>query len=411
MYLTQGLHRAVQQQPGGIATICGARTRTFAELADRVSRLAGGLRGTGVGPGDRVAYLGLNSDRFCEYYLAVPWADAVVTPVNIRWAPAEVAFSLQDCRSRVLVVDDAFAAAVPAIRERWSGVETVVHAGEAPTPPGMLSFEELATASAPVEDARRGGDALAGIWYTGGTTGFPKGVMLSHANLLTSALGGLATGLIALEGFRSLHAAPMFHLADFGSTVATLLVGGTHVVIPGFEPVAVMTAIERYRVTYAVLIPIMIQLLVDHPQIAAHDLSSLRCLAYGGSPIPVAVLDRARKALPGVDFVQVYGMTELSPIATVLGPAEHEDAKRAHLLRSGGRAAPCTEVRIVDERDREVPRGLPGEIVVRGGNVMLGYWSGRRRRRSRCVAAGCTPATSAAWTSRGTSTSSTDSRT
>jgi acyl-CoA synthetase (AMP-forming)/AMP-acid ligase II len=118
----------------------------------------------------------------------------------------------------------------------------------------------------------------------------------------------------------------------------------------------------------------MIQLLVDHPDIAAHDLSSLRHLAYGGSPIPVAVLDRARKALLGVDFIQVYGMTELSPIATMLGPAEHDDAERTHLLRSGGRATPCTEVRIVDAEDREVPRGQSGEIVVRGDNVMLGYW-------------------------------------
>src|SRR3954468_13042384 len=189
MYMTQGLHRAVQQRPDAEATVFGSRRRTFAEVADRVARLAGALRGLGVGAGDRVAMLSLNSDRFSEYLLAVPWADAVLNPVNIRWSPAEIGYSLRDSDTRVLLVDDAFAAVVPALRTEYPDLRTVIHTGDGPTPEGLLAYEDLVAGHDPVEDARRGGDALAGLFYTGGTTGHPKGVMLSHANLMISALG------------------------------------------------------------------------------------------------------------------------------------------------------------------------------------------------------------------------------
>jgi len=225
-------------------------------------------------------------------------------------------------------------------------------------------------------DARRGGQELAGIFYTGGTTGFPKGVMLTHANMVTSALGALASGEFFTPGGRYLHAAPMFHLADIAGWVAQTLRGGTHVIVPMFEPVAVMKAIAAHRVTDVLLVPTMIQMLVDHPAVGEHDLSSLNRLLYGASPIPEAVLDRAMKALPQVGFVQAYGMTELSPIATLLGPEDHGAAGReAGLLRSAGRAAPHAEVRIVDAEGVEVPRGEVGEIVVRGGHVTPGYWN------------------------------------
>jgi acyl-CoA synthetase (AMP-forming)/AMP-acid ligase II len=184
MYVTQGLHRSVQQKPDGIATIFGDRVRTFAEQHERVARLAGALRGLGIAPGDRVAYLGLNSDWFVEYCLAVAWADAVVNPVNFRWSPAEISYSLADSQTRVLLVDDAFAELIPAIQQRYAGLDTVVHVSDRNPPEGMLGYEELVAEGPAVEDVRRGGDALAGLFYTGGTTGFPKAVMLSHANLL-----------------------------------------------------------------------------------------------------------------------------------------------------------------------------------------------------------------------------------
>ena len=371
MYLTQGLHRAVQKHPDAEATIFGDRRRTFAEVLGRVGRLAAALRTHGVGSGDRVAMLSLNSDRYNEYLLAVPWADAVLNPVNIRWSPAEIAYSLRDSDTRILLIDDAFAPMLPALRAAAPELATVIHAGDGPTPEGALSYEELVAGHEPIEDARRGGDQLAGLFYTGGTTGHPKGVMLSHANLMISAFGILATGRLFGPGTRCLHAAPMFHLADLASWNATTAMGGTHVIIPAFDPVAVMTAIATHGATDALLVPVMIQLLIDHPEITAHDLTSLRSVIYGASPIPQAVLERAMKAFPNASFTQAYGMTELSPVATLLSPDDH----RRGLLRAAGQAAPHSEVRIVDPDDREVSRGTVGEIVARGGHVMLGYWN------------------------------------
>ncbi|GAB2505691.1 acyl-CoA synthetase [Nocardia heshunensis] len=371
MYLTQGLHRAVQQHPDGIMTICGERTRTFREVADRVARLAGALRGLGVTSGDRVAILALNSDRYSEYLLAVPWADAVVNPVNIRWSTAEIVYSFADSGTTVLFVDDAFAPLLPDIRQQYPGPLAVVHCGDGPTPEDTLSYEELIATTEPIPDARRGGDRLAGLFYTGGTTGFPKGVMLSHHNLLTSALGSIASGYVFEPNGTYLHAAPMFHLADLAGWLSEVLLGGTHVIIPAFEPVATMKAIAAHRVTDTLLVPVMIQLLIDHPAVVEYDLSSMERILYGASPIAQAVLERAMKVFPGAGLTQAYGMTEVAPVATLLGPADHA----AGLLRSAGRSAPHAEVRIVDPDDRELPRGEVGEIVVRGDHVMLGYWN------------------------------------
>ncbi|GAA1835441.1 long-chain fatty acid--CoA ligase [Pseudonocardia ailaonensis] len=371
MYLTQGLHRAVQQHPDAVMTVFGNRTRTFAEVADRVARFAAALRAHGVAPGDRVAMLALNSDRYHEYLLAVPWADAVLNPVNIRWSPVEIAYSLRDSGTRVLLVDDAFAPMIPALREAAPDLGTVIHTGDGPTPGDAVSYEDLVAGHDPVPDARRGGDALAGLFYTGGTTGHPKGVMLSHANLMVSAMGLLSTGYLFGPGTRCLHAAPMFHLADLAAWNATTTAGGTHVIVPAFDPVAVMQAIATHGATDALLVPVMIQILIDHPQITEHDLTSLRTVLYGASPIAQAVLERAMKAFPNAAFTQAYGMTELSPVATLLSPDDH---RRTERLRAAGRAAPHSEVRIVDAEDREVARGTVGEIVARGGHVMLGYW-------------------------------------
>jgi acyl-CoA synthetase (AMP-forming)/AMP-acid ligase II len=371
MYLTQTLHQAVQQDRHRPLTIFGDRVRSAGESADRIARLAGGLHSIGVGRGDRVGILALNSDRYHELLLAVPWADAVVVPINIRWSPAEIAYSLAGSGTAVVFVDDTFASLIPAVRERFAGLSTIVFCGAGEPPEGAIEYEQLIADARPAEDARRGGDELFGIFYTGGTTGNPKGVMLSHRNMLASAMGSAVTGHFVRPRGRLLHAAPMFHLADVAAWTVGMLVRSTHVIVPAFTPAGVLDAIERHRTTDALLVPTMIQMLVDHPDIATRDVSSISLIMYGASPISESLLERARDAFPQVGFTQAYGMTELSPVATLLLPADHDDPS---LRRSAGRAAPHAEVRIVDAGDVEVPRGTVGEILVRGDHMTSGYW-------------------------------------
>ncbi|MGO4714181.1 acyl-CoA synthetase [Bradyrhizobium sp. 2TAF24] len=373
MNITQGLRRARQTNPGGLATICNGRRRTWGEVGARVTRLAGALQALGVKAGDRVAVLSLNSDRYLELYLATGWAGGVIVPLNIRWSAVENEDALRDCRAGLLVVDKAFAATGAALAQAIAGLQ-LIYADDGDTPAGMANYEALLDASAPVPDAMRSGADLAGIFYTGGTTGRSKGVMLSHTNLMANALNALGEGLFP-AGCTYLHAAPMFHLANGAAMYSLLLGGGTNVMIQGFTPEGVMAALQNERITDVLLVPTMIQMLVDHPALGNYDLSSLQNIIYGASPISEAVLDRASRALPHVHFTQAYGMTELSPIATLLHWNDHiGDSRAKGRHRGAGRATLGCEVRIVDIDDNEVPRGTVGEIVARGDNVMMGYW-------------------------------------
>ncbi|MES2148960.1 MAG: long-chain-fatty-acid--CoA ligase [Pseudomonadota bacterium] len=374
MYLTQSLHRAATLHPKRTATVHGARRRSYAELAERVARLAGALQSIGLQPDDRIGMLALNSDRYLEYYLGSYWAGCVVNPANIRWSAAEIAFSLDDCETRVLIVDDQFLPMVPELRQRAACLTRLIYAGDGATPEGMLSFEDMIAASAPIPDTGRSGDDLAGVFYTGGTTGFPKGVMLGHGGLYINALTIAAEGATQ-EGSTGLHAAPMFHLACIGVMNAMLVHCCTHVFLPAFAPGAVLQTIEKESIATALLVPTMVQMTVDHPDADRHDLSSLRNVLYGASPISEAVIDRAMAKLPNANFFQAYGMTELSPAATMLTPFYHTpEGRKQGKIRSAGRPTFCAEVRIFNEDDQEVARGEVGEIVVRGPGVMLGYW-------------------------------------
>jgi acyl-CoA synthetase (AMP-forming)/AMP-acid ligase II len=368
------VHRAVRNCPERPATICGERQHSFRQYGERVARLAGALRSLGVARGDRVGILAQNSDRYLEAYYGTWWAGGAVNPVNTRWNPTEIAYSLDDCDTRVLLVDAACKDLVPELRARSESLQRLVYIGDGAAPAGMLAYEELLAAAMPATDAACGGNDLAGVMYTGGTTGFPKGVMLSHDNFASNALAAIAHGLVNGDS-RTLIIAPMFHIAAGLLLHGTALAGGTCVFVPAFTPLALLQAVPQHRVTTTVLVPTMIQLAVDHPDAGQYDLGSLRSLAYGGSVISEAVLRRAIALFTNASFHQAYGMTELAPFGTWLSPADHHAAaQNPALLRSAGKACLITEVRVVDDAGREVPRGAVGEVAVRGPGVMLGYW-------------------------------------
>jgi acyl-CoA synthetase (AMP-forming)/AMP-acid ligase II len=374
MRLTQLLQRAAGARPDAPATVCGGRRRTFAQVADRVARAAGALRALGVCSGDRVGVLALNSDRYVELHMAVPWAGAAINPVNTRWSAAEIAYSLDDCDTRVLLVDDSFLALLPELRARSRSLQTIVHIGDEETPAGLHGYEAMLAAGASVPDASRCGSDLAGVFYTGGTTGFPKGVMLSHDALGYNALMFAALG-VARDAEPGLHVAPLFHMAGVVLLNALWTVGGTHVTLPAFEPAQALAALERERIATTFMVPTMIQRLVELPQLGDFDLCRLRRIGYGGSPISEALLERAATRLPHVEFAQGYGMTELAPTITFLPPALHTAEGRARgKLATAGLPVPGVELRVVDAGGQPLPAGAVGEIVVRSPGLMQGYW-------------------------------------
>ena len=353
------LRRAVQVAPDAVAARCGDIEITYAQTWDRARRLVGALRELGVRDGDRVAVVGRNCHRYLELYQAVPGAGMVLVPLNQRHTAAELAYALEDSGSRVL-----FAAAgidVPA-----GVVEHVIDLED--------GYEALlATAPAPQFPDEFAAETMAGLFYTGGTTGASKGVILTHRNLVANAFH-----FQAQFAFRPdtcwLVAAPLFHAAGSIAVLATVWHAGRQVMLPVFDPVAALDLIETQRVTATLLVPTMLAALAEEQLARPRDVSSLRLLSHGGSPVATATLRRARKAFPEAELMHLYGTTETAPIATIM--AHEEAVLDTPQARSCGQPAIGVEVRVLDdETNGTAPPGVVGEVLIRGENVMAGYWN------------------------------------
>ena len=352
------LSRARKLFANDIATVSGSVRLTYAETWSRCRRLAGALTRLGVQPGDRVAILALNSHQYLEVYLGVPASARVVVPLNTRHAEPELRYALEDAGTRLLITDrDPGALA--------KSVERVISLPD--------DYEHL-LATAPEEDLGVGvtEESLAGLFYTGGTTGASKGVMLSHRNLMANTVHWLVATQQGRED-TFLVMAPMFHAAGTVAALATVWVGGRQVILPGFDPVAALDSIDAEQVTITLGVPTMMAALAEEQLARPRRVEAVRSFIHGGSPVATEVVRRAHAAFPRAELMHLYGATEMAPLATAL---RHEETLiDGDLARSCGRAVAGVDVQVVDDGGREVPPGEIGEVVVRGPNVMQGYWN------------------------------------
>jgi long-chain acyl-CoA synthetase len=374
------LDRAVTQHRDREAVVSDGVRITYGQLSDRVARLSGGLRALGLTAGDRVGILSHNSAPYLELVLGLPRNGLVTNALNTRLAEVELEFIVADSEIVVLAVDRAHAEVGRRLMSACPMVRTLVALdddGSGAPDRAAVTYEWLVSHD-PMDAVDVDPEALASICYTGGTTGRPKGVMLTHRNLLENAKHMVSTlGLVSSD--RYLHAAPMFHAADASMMFCLTFVGGTHVVIPGFDPELVPVAIEREQITVALLVPTMINMVLHGDAVQRVDLSSLRLLIYGASPMPQDLQRRAMEVLR-CGWVQLYGMTEAAPVVSGLGVEDHArgaggEEPFATRLRSAGcpLVGVQAEVRRADGSRADV--GEPGEIWVRGPNVMAGYWN------------------------------------
>jgi len=376
MHIAEGLKHARKVAGNHEAVVCGETRYTWEVFDQHTDALARGLASLGVQRGDRVAVLMLNCHRYLELYYACARMGAAIVPLNIRLARPEIVFILNDSETKVLVVDKTFASYI-ARPDTVPSLDNVIYSGDV-TPPDMINFEDVVIGGSHMQetvDQEMEEDDLAGLYYTGGTTGRAKGVMLSHKNIVSNAFNTLvATGYNQRDTW--LHAAPMFHLADVGSTFAITMVGARHVFIPMFNPVHVLEAIQNEKVTCTILVPTMVNAVLNHPDAEKYDLSSIKRLIYGASPMPLQVLKKGLQKW-GQIFSQGYGMTETAPLLTGLDTWEHivdGTPEQVRRLNSVGKEALGVEVRVVNAEDEDVQPGEIGEIVARGPNIMLGYW-------------------------------------
>jgi len=339
----------------------------YGQLLERTRRTAGALRENGVGRGDVVGVLLYNRLEFVELMLATSHLGAIFMPLNWRLAPPELAYILDHAGARVLVSEPELEPSVEPVRGEL-GCERFLRVGEAGN--GWEGLAELVAAAAPVpEPADTGPDDVHRLMYTSGTTARPKGVAITFGNLQAkNAAHAVELGFTAAD--RGLAAGPLYHVGALDLTTTTLLyVGATSFVLPRFEAAAVLDAIERHAVTALWLAPAMVNAVLAEPSPERRDLSSVRLVVDGGEKMPLPLIDRLLAAFPNAWYADAYGLTE-----TVSGDTFLDERHTREKLGSVGKPVLDLDLRVVDEQDRPLPPGEPGEIVLRGPKVFAAYW-------------------------------------
>ena len=368
------LARHALMQPGATAIRFMGRTTTWADFDHRVTKLAGALHRRGVRQGDRVMILMLNRPEFVEATLAANRIGAIAVPVNFRLTPPELAFLVEDCQAAVLVTEPVLAAVGTAVRDIAPTLTTVVVAG-APTDGDVLGYEDLVGEDgdpAPAVDIPNDSPAL--IMYTSGTTGHPKGAVLTHANLAAQAMSAMYTTAPDINNDVGFIGVPLFHIAGIGNMLGGLLLGTPTVIHPlgGFDPGELLDVLEAERVTGIFLVPAQWQAVCAAQQAKPRDIR-LRALSWGAAPATDALLRQMSETFPSSKILAAFGQTEMSPVTCML---LGEDAIRKR--GSVGKVIPTVAARVVDENMNDVPVGEVGEIVYRAPTLMAGYWNNEK---------------------------------
>jgi acyl-CoA synthetase (AMP-forming)/AMP-acid ligase II len=366
MIYVRSMERAIRYYPARPALSVGEDLLNFRQLHNRVKSMAGALSQRGIRRGDRLALLLPNGPEYIQLIYACSWLGVIVVPINTRLSVVEIDHVLADASPHGLVRHSLLAS--PSGRASWELV---------------IDEEPLTEPNDSAPEICYDPEAILAMIYTSGTTGGPKGVMLTHLNMLTNA-HNFNYWMQYREGGVYLHAAPIFHIADFPAMFAAPALGGCQLTLPRFNPLAFCEAVEKQQINYTVLVPTMINLLTQFAEAKNHDLSSLEVLAYGGSPMAPELIRRTRELLPKAKLVQVYGLSETGYL-TGLVDQEHQGKR----LMSCGRPCPGIEVQVANESGNEVDPGQRGELVARGPNVMRGYWNNQKDTSIRS-AASCT---------------------
>ncbi|MGB7463097.1 MAG: AMP-binding protein [Candidatus Acidiferrum sp.] len=352
MIYVHSLGRAFRYYTQRTALAVDGAAVSFKALHERVRNTAAALAANGFAAGDRLALLLPNSPEYIGLVYACSWLGVTAVPINARLSSAEIDQVLLDAKPRGLVRHSSLPK--PAVQLPWQFV---------------LDEKPLEVRNDSCPDPVYDPEAILALIYTSGTTGRPKGVMVTHANILAN-VDHFSYWMGYREGGVYLHAAPIFHIADFPAMFAAPAFGARQVTIPKFTPQGFCELVQRERVTHTVLVPTMLNLLTQMPEGKPYDLSSLEVLAYGGSPMAPELVHRVRNLLPNVKLLQSYGLSETG-FLTGLEDQEHVESK----LLSCGRPCPGIDLRVEDETGKEVEVGQHGELVARGANVMRGYWN------------------------------------
>ena len=360
------------------AVIFDGQTITFEGLAERVNRLANGLSEMGVGAGDRVATMQVNTNQCIEAYFASAQLDAIYVPINFRAKTEELAQMLEIAQPSCLLIGERYLpladqSPVPADR-------VVVLDGESGN--GRVSYDELLAGASPDQmhfpEARDEDTTV--IMFTAGTTGVPKGVMLTHDSFSSYLLATVDPADPDVEE-SNLITVPFYHIAGLQAALAAVYGGRTLVVMRQFEPVEWMQLAQEHRADRAMLVPTMLKHIMEHPNFSDYDLSSLGVITYGAAPMPLEVIRDAIAKFPGARFINAFGQTETASTITMLPPDDHvldgtpeEVETKLKRLTSIGKPLDDVEVEIVDEAGDTVVVGETGEIVARGSRMMAGYW-------------------------------------